>query len=205
MQMFLWLYTDKDSPNYGRPGAWTVASKQTAHNLHKDAWMARKLREWTRAFILDRNDIPINSYGEWNVSILKDEGLAEEIHLHLQGIGKYVKAMDIVHFLSTPEMLTRLDRTMPITERTAQRWMGAMGYRWTVDPKGQYVDGHEREDVVEYRQKQFLPKFAELEKWMRNWTADNQEIIDIAQREGRQIVIWFHDEATFYANDHWLP
>ena len=41
--------------------------------------------------------------------MLEDEGLAAEIHLHLQGVGKHVKAMDIVHFLDTPEMLKRLD------------------------------------------------------------------------------------------------
>ena len=37
MQMFLWLYTDKKSPIYGKPSAWTATSKQTAHNLCKDA------------------------------------------------------------------------------------------------------------------------------------------------------------------------
>jgi hypothetical protein len=88
MQMFLWRYTDKSSPNYGSPGAWTAASKEAAHNLRKQVWLARKLQEWTHAFILDRKDLPVNCYGEWSVSLLEDEGLAEEIHLHLQGIGK---------------------------------------------------------------------------------------------------------------------
>jgi hypothetical protein len=41
--------------------------------------------------------------------MLEDEGLAEEIHLHLQSISKYVKAMDIVHYLDTPEMKECLD------------------------------------------------------------------------------------------------
>ena len=84
------------------------------------------------------------------MSLLEDEGLAEEIHLHLQGIGKDVRAMDIIHFLGTPEMLKRLDRKKSIDVSTAQRWMHKMGYRWTKDPSGQYVDGHERADVVDY-------------------------------------------------------
>jgi hypothetical protein len=74
--------------------------------------------------------------------LLEDEGLAEEIHLHLQGIGKHVWAMDIVHFIGTPEMLKWLDRTKSIDLSTAQRWMHKMAYRWTKDPNGQYVDGH---------------------------------------------------------------
>jgi len=35
---------------------------------------------------------------------LDDKILAQEITSHLQGIGKYADAMDIVHFLDTPEM-----------------------------------------------------------------------------------------------------
>jgi len=76
-------------------------------------------------------------------SLLNDEDLVLQINLHLQGIGKHIKAIDIVRFLSTPEMLKKLDWTKPITLCTAQVWMHKLGYRWTRDPKGQYVDGHE--------------------------------------------------------------
>jgi hypothetical protein len=41
--------------------------------------------------------------------MLEDEGLVQEIHLHLQSIGKYMKAMLIVHYLNTPEMKECLD------------------------------------------------------------------------------------------------
>ena len=44
--------------------------------------------------------------GCWNVSLLEDEDLTQEIHLHLQGIGKWVIAMDIVNYLDTPELRT---------------------------------------------------------------------------------------------------
>ncbi|KDQ22209.1 hypothetical protein PLEOSDRAFT_36105 [Pleurotus ostreatus PC15] len=44
-----------------------------------------------------------------------------------------------------------------ISEVTAQHWMKKMGYRWTLHPSGQFVDGHERVDVVHYRQNIFLP------------------------------------------------
>ena len=42
-----------------------------------------------------------------------------------------------------------------ISERCARRWLHKLGYAVTDVKKGVYVDGHEREDVVEYR-KQFL-------------------------------------------------
>ncbi|KAI5984151.1 hypothetical protein EDD15DRAFT_2310938 [Pisolithus albus] len=55
--------------------------------------------------------------------------------------------------------------------------MERTGYSWTTARNGQYVDGHEREDVVEYRQNKFLPAWYALD------------------------VVWFHDESTFYAHD----
>lgn len=46
-----------------------------------------------------------NTYGGWNESLIDtDKILAQDIHLHLQGIGKFVKSMDLVNFLDTPEM-----------------------------------------------------------------------------------------------------
>ena len=82
--------------------------------------------------------------------------------------------------------------------------MHTMGYQWSKDLKGQYVDGHEREDVVEYCQKEFLPKFKEIEKRMREWAADNKEMVNAAWSAGRRIVVWFHNESTFFVNDHCL-
>jgi hypothetical protein len=45
---------------------------------------------------------------------------------------------------------------------TVQRWMKKLNYHWAYDPKGQYVDGHEQEDVVDYRQNVFLPHWANI-------------------------------------------
>ena len=56
-------------------------------------------------FIADRKDLPVNPYGAWNeAAIDKHPEIAQEIHTHLQSIGKFVKAMDLVNFMDTPEM-----------------------------------------------------------------------------------------------------
>ena len=42
-------------------GLWMEASDNVAQNLEKaekDSYIARKLREWTRAFIKDRHNLP---------------------------------------------------------------------------------------------------------------------------------------------------
>ena len=75
-----------------------------------------------------------------------------------------------------------------------------MGFRWSYDPKGQYVDGHERPDVIEFRNGVFLPAIEEFLDRTTKWDTENQTQED--PPEGiRRVVIWFHDESTFYAHD----
>jgi len=50
-----------------------------------------------------------------------------------------------------------------ISESTACRWLTKLGYELKEMKKGIYVDGHEREDVVTYRNK-FLKEFGENER-----------------------------------------
>jgi hypothetical protein len=109
MQSFLHIYTNTKRPIGGRDAdspRWIAASLEAANAAQRGPWFARKLREWARAFILDREDIPRNRYGTWNKerSILEQEDVAEEIALHLQSMGKYVKALDIVHYIDQPEV-----------------------------------------------------------------------------------------------------
>jgi hypothetical protein len=196
MKLFLWQYIDSDD-------GWIASSLQVAHAAERGPWLAKQLRIWCRAYISDQECLPTNLYSRWNVSLLEDEDLAQEIHLHLQGIGKYVKAMDIVHFLDTPKMKARLNLKKMISLATAQRLMCIMDYRWTKNPRGQFVDGHEREDVVQYCQLVFLPFLANTEPSMRSWTKDIEDVQPVTGPgiNTPHIIVWHHDESTFYAND----
>ena len=205
MEAFLWAYVD---PEHGKE--WIDASLHTAQTFQKGPHMARKLREWSRLYINDRKQIPANPYGSWNTSLLfRHEDLSTEIKMHLQSIGKYIRAQDIVDYLDRPKVKARLKLKKTISLATAQRWMHEMGYRWTKQPSGQFVDGHEREDVVAYRQNTFLPKMADLEPRMRAWKNGIEEEqkpwpndIEDGPRPFEDLtVLWHHDESTFYAND----
>ncbi|KDQ50719.1 hypothetical protein JAAARDRAFT_185917 [Jaapia argillacea MUCL 33604] len=202
IKMQLYLYTGTSS---SKKLTWIAASLQTAHSHAKSTHTAQNIRKWTRSFITDREDLPLNLYGAWNTSMLDKGELAKEIHEHLQGIGKFVKAQDIVNFLNTDEIKSRYTLKKTISLATAQRWMHLMDYRWSKGPSGQYVDGHEREDVVAYHQEKFLPTMAELEWNLRVWKDGVEEICETAPRpRPRRVVIWWHDESTFYANDRRL-
>jgi hypothetical protein len=123
--------------------------------------------------------------------------IAQEIHAHLQGIRKFVNAMDLVNFMDTPEMRAKSGLKKRIDVSTAQRWMKKLDYHWMYDLKGQYVDGHEQEDVVAYRQNVFLPRWANIKARTHDWSNRQPDPLP----HERKIVIWFHDESPFYAND----
>jgi len=65
-----------------------------------------------------------------------------------------------------PEMKARLKLKKTISLATAQRWIHIMDYQWTKNPHGQFVDGHEGEDVVKYHQLVFLPFWENAEPSM---------------------------------------
>jgi hypothetical protein len=201
MRQFLYAYTNPTSKVYNQ---WCAASLETARAMERGTWFARRLREWSNGIIADDENLPFNIYGTWNKSRLDDEDLKNEILTHLQGIGKYICAQDVARYMNRSEVKKKYGMKKGITERTARNWLSKLGYRWTLEPSGQYVDGHERADVIHYRQKVFLPRWKELEPTLRIWTLDGktEDTSSGGPRPGdRKTVVWFHDESTFYAND----
>jgi hypothetical protein len=199
MKQFLWVYTDPKSQSHGK---WIMSSTVTAKSLEKKPWHARVIRGRVRAFIKDHDDLPYSNYGTWNETVLeKDKAFAQEVHAHLQSVGKYVRAMDLVDFLDTEEMRAKTGHKKRIDVTTAQRWMKKLNYRWTLDPKGQYVDGHEREDIVAYRQHVFLPAWKRAQSRSRDLLQENAMDQPPPEPQERWVVVWYHDKSTFYAND----
>ncbi|KAF7333551.1 hypothetical protein MSAN_02420000 [Mycena sanguinolenta] len=126
----------------------------------------------------DEENLPTSEYGKFNSSVLEDEDLAQEIHLHLQELGPFISAQDVVNYMSSDEMKTRLNLKHGISLRTAQRWMKRTEYRWKAEPKGMYIDGHEREDVVNYRQNEFLPQWAAFDEGTRKWVKKGGDVAE---------------------------
>ncbi|KAI0285512.1 hypothetical protein BC826DRAFT_918803, partial [Russula brevipes] len=130
VRMFLGTYVRLEMDKPGHHGNWTEAANATVTVRCETRHHAKKLRVWAHAFICDQQEIPENRYGRGNKSAIDDDDLAQDIHLHLQGIGKYIKADDIVQYCAKPEVLARLKRTKTISSETAGQWLEKMGYRW---------------------------------------------------------------------------
>jgi hypothetical protein len=90
----------------------------------------------------------------------------------------------------------------PLSIRTARRWLIKLGWTHTIVKKGVYMDGHEREDVVHYRQEEFLPATLKFEKLMVHYVAPDLTRVEPKLKPGEQEIIpLFHDECCFHAND----
>ena len=88
-----------------------------------------------------------------------------------------------------------------ISLATAQRWMKKLDIWWTNNPKGQFVDGYKWEDIVAYHQNIFLPAWAKLKSWTWDWPQGLRQPDPLPHEH--HIVVWFHKESIFYANDWW--
>ncbi|CUA75192.1 Periplasmic nitrate reductase [Rhizoctonia solani] len=184
-----------------------VESLVAAQGQCKSLTYARSIRKWIRELI-ETGDLPYFQHRWWNVPLLGDEDIGREIKAHLQVVGKQACAEAIVNFFSDTATQTRLGVSKPISLRTAQRWMSKYGgFRWRKEPKGQYFDGHERADVVDYRQKTYVPFMRAIERltevYNEKGAPDPQRPILLYPGE-KPIIVWFHDESIFFANDRRL-
>ena len=145
--------------------SWQESSVLAAKALGRGVKHARNLRKWIKNY-LDSEKLPLHRYGTYHSSILEDEDFRRGIQLHLTEIAKkgYIRAQDIVDYVATPEVQQQLGtKAQGIHVRTARRWLHRLSWRYQRKKKGMYIDGHEHEDVVEYR-KGFVERWKEYEK-----------------------------------------
>ena len=89
-----------------------------------------------------------------------------------------------------------------ISETTVRRWLYFLDFRPKEKGKNYFVDGHEREDVVQHRN-EFLNKMEDLCLRCTQWEGEELEIAVhpvLADGEKRTIFI-VQDESLFYTND----
>ena len=88
-----------------------------------------------------------------------------------------------------------------ISNRTACRWLHDLGFQPVSHQKGVYIDGHEREDVVESR-KDYLQFMEELQS--THLPPPAPEYIGPLPPPppgSKYLVILDHDESVFYSNE----
>ena len=187
--------------------SWRESSILAAKAMGRGVKHARNLRKWIKAY-LHSEKLPLHRYGTYHSSILDDEDFRRDIQLHLTEIAKkgYIRAQDIVDYVATPEVQQKLGtKARGIHIRTAQQWLHKLSWRYQQKKKGMYIDGHEREDVVEYR-KGFVERWREYERRFVIYGNDGKVLstptgFPVPQGVRFRLILVTHDESTFYEND----
>ena len=196
MCSMLYMFTNQQSHTYNR---WGASACQAAIGLGWGKHCARRLCALSRAYLADQKILPINPYGDWNESLLVEDNIVNEINIYLLSLGNDITASKLMDFLHRPEIKYKYGIEPNISHKTVCRYLQALGYRYQSTPKGQYIDGHEREDVITYRKEVFIPKWKEFMGRMTTWDKDLRE--HLPSLEGKRVIVWFHDESVFYAHD----
>lgn len=168
-------------------------------------YQARKVRRWAQHF-LEHRSLPSHRQGKHikTNSLIYDEDVAKCCRRYLKSqVNDSITAISFANWLKDKLHLeTGLPNPISIHERTAIRWLHHLGMDYMKYAKGLYIDGHERPDVVQYREA-FLQRMAEHEKLFFRYIGDDMNIIraPILEPGQRPRVLVTHDESCFSSHD----
>ena len=200
------LYLQRKNPLATRQSL----SLQTAQSFNRGKYFAESLVTCERMWIHGKG-IPEGRTGcHTKISSLFND---EEVQLFVRELISTKKeeitapllARAVTEFVGSKEMGDHVQASLEMAEaevksgtqqprsikaRAATVWLKKMGYSWRDVKKGVYIDGHEREDVVKYRQEVFLPALQQVPTRLAKWDDNGNVVREGSQLEGgRRVVI----------------
>ncbi len=180
------------------------ASQTIAVSIGKGKYQARLIRAWTQNFIIYRLILTSMRGKHQKIkSLLGDEDIYQMITEYLWSINCNVTVDKFKTFIEQEVFPSvGIENGKSISNTIIRVWLKHFGWTFRVGMKDIYFDGHERPDVLDYRQ-EFLAEMAQLEQWMPI-PSDNDIMVliepNLNKGDKRHILVT-HDESVFYAND----
>jgi hypothetical protein len=182
---------------------WREASMIVAKAQGSGSNRARSIRVWILDFVRE-GKLPLHSYGYTRQTVLDADEVLQEIQEGLSEKAKrgFISAEDVCEIVSgerLQDLFARLGVHKPsISKATAQRWLAKLKWRYSKKKNGMYIDGHERDDVVAYRQA-FVYRWAGYEARFQFWNDNATPLSRLS--ELRPLILITHDESVFFQND----
>lgn len=188
--------------------------EKAASDIAQLLWDSRKsyypkiIAKWTKTYLND-GILPFSMQGKHSksASILSHEDIQKSACKFLRESPRANRsALKLKQHLENIILPTKVGPGTTVSESTVLRFMKKWGFEYKADVRSMYVDGHERDDVVEYR-KGWSQRMMDYRKRMRQWEGENMEILiepkdeDVQLGKVKELVMVTHDESTFYAND----
>ena len=174
-----------------------VVAKAQGHGSTR----TRSIRKWILDFVQE-GTLPLHFYCGQQ-TILEDEGILQEIQEQLTEKAKsgFIKAQDVCEIVASARVQTKLTQLgidkPSISLSTAHRWLAKLKWRYGKRKNGMYFDGHERVDVVAYRNA-FVDRWADYETRFQIWDDDGNPL---PHSHPLPLILVAHDESVFFQND----
>ncbi|KAF8130404.1 hypothetical protein K438DRAFT_1999438 [Mycena galopus ATCC 62051] len=130
-------------------------------------------------------------------SLLDELGIKAELRAYVRSNKWAMDPMKLADF-------TTLKTRKGISLSTARCWLHNEGFQYIGHKKKVYFDGHDRPDVVAYRQKEFLPQMAIHARRLVQYVVGDVEKELVKTPENyveRRLVLCAQDEMTVQSND----
>lgn len=163
------------------------------------------IRTWARQYLANKT-ISKSKQGVHikTFSLLSDEAIALKIIAWFRSQDSQKRDLHMLKkYVDEEIIMDEVEQHRTVSLSTLSRFLLNNGFSFKRITKQVYMDGHEREDVVEYR-KAFAADMIELRKRMDKFDDNDYSIVTPPTlKEGdRKLVMVTHDESTFYANDY---
>ena len=123
---------------------------------------------------------------------------------HFRSIRIATAAQDVCDIITTEKIqtiFTQLGICKPtISLLTAHRSLAKLEWRYGKKSNGMYFDGHERDDIVAYRQA-FIERWADYETRFQIWDDNGCPLPRHSNSESLPLVLITHDESVFFQNN----
>ena len=180
------------------------AAKQFWHD-NNVAYRAMTIIKWSNEFLQERKlSDHCQGVHSKRKSFLNDSDvkmmILEEMRKTKPAERSLVVIKKFIDDVVVPSFLGVANRS--VAETTISKYLYEWGYAYRKNKKMIYFDGHEREDVVAYRDIWSRRMMGYMEK-MDFYTGENEEnILEPTLEDGdKKLVFVTQDESTFYAND----
>ena len=179
-----------------------VAAFNAAEKVYdKGVYCARAIRKWAKCWI-ENGTIPESLQGchQKTKSFIDDEDVINNSLTFIRQNNGKITPKKYQQFINSV-LFPKVEIMKTITLKTSRIWLKKIGLVPQSRKKGIYFDGHEREDVLEYRAK-FLEEMKTFEQFMPTFVGNEMIQINPDISSNQQLHIFItHDECLFYAND----
>jgi len=187
-------------------GKMKASEKVAKEFLKKGPWQARRLREWGNEF-LEVGALSQHFQGAHSKtpSLIQDPVFFDMCQEWASSQQPEKRTPSTLKAFIQEKIFPELGLQGKIHENTCRAYLERLGYTLSAVKKDVYVDGHERQDVKDYR-KEWVKRMLQFEKRMDPgmFSLEGEKGKEQEEEEeprGRLMIQVTHDECCFFAND----